>query len=163
MEQELSNRDGTDVKRTITGQFDISNNFESEHLFSQFSSVAQLRPTLCNPLDCSTPGFLVHHQLPKLAQTQAHWISDAIQLSHPLLLPPSSFPASGSFPVSQFFSSVGQSFRISASASVFPINIQDLFPLRLTGWISLQSKGLSRVFSNTTVRKHQFFTAQLSL
>ena len=74
-----------------------------------------------------------------------------------------SFPASESFPMSQFFSSVGQSIRVSASASVLPINIQDWFPLGLTGLISLQSKGLSRVFSNTTVQKHQFFSAQLSL
>ena len=73
-----------------------------------------------------------------------------------------SFPASGSFPMSQF-SSGGQSIGVSATASVLPMNIQDWFPLRLTGWISLQSKGLSRVFSNTTVQKHQFFSAQLSL
>ena len=74
-----------------------------------------------------------------------------------------SFPASGSFPVSQFFESGGQSTGVSASASVLPMNIQDRFPLGWTGWISLQSKGLSRVSSNTTVQKHQFFGAQLSL
>ena len=74
-----------------------------------------------------------------------------------------SFPASESFPVSQFFASGGQSIGVSASASVLPMNIQDWFPLGWTGWISLQSKGLSRVFSNTTVQKHQFFGAQLSL
>ena len=74
-----------------------------------------------------------------------------------------SFPASGSFPVSQFFTSGGQSIRVSASASVLPMNIQDWFPLGWTGWISLQSKGLSRVFSNTTVQKHQFFSTQLCL
>ena len=73
------------------------------------------------------------------------------------------FPASGSLPVSQFFASGGQSIGVSASASVLPMNIQDRFPLGWTGWISLQSKGLSRVFSNTTVRRHQFFGAQLSL
>ena len=72
-----------------------------------------------------------------------------------------SFPASESFPVSQFFASGGQS--VGASASVLPMNIQDWFPLGWTGWISLQSKGLSRVFSNTTVQKHQFFCTQLSL
>ena len=72
-----------------------------------------------------------------------------------------SFPASGSFPVSQFFASGGQRIAVSASASVFPMNIQDWFPLGWTGWISLQSKGLSRVFSNTTVQKHQFFGAQV--
>ena len=71
-----------------------------------------------------------------------------------------SFPASGAFPMSWFFSSGGQSIGVSASASVFPMNIQDWFPLGWTGWISLQSKGLSRVFSNTTVQKHQFFSTQ---
>ena len=74
-----------------------------------------------------------------------------------------SFPASGFFPMSQFFSWGGQSMGVSASASVLSMNIQDWFPLGWTGWISLQSKGLSRVFSNTTVQKHQFFGAQLSL
>ena len=74
-----------------------------------------------------------------------------------------SFPASGSSPVSQFFTSGGQSTGASASASVLPISIQSWFPLGLTGLISLQSKGLSRVFSSTTVQKHQFFGAQLSL
>ena len=76
---------------------------------------------------------------------------------------PQSFPASGSFKMSQFFASDGQSIGVSASASVLPINIQGWFPLGLTGWISLLSKGLSRVFSNTTVWKHQFFGAQPSL
>ena len=74
-----------------------------------------------------------------------------------------SCPASGSFPMSQLFTSGGQSMGVSASASVLSMNIQDRFPLGLTGWISLQSKGLSRVFSNTVVQKHQFFSAQLSL
>ena len=74
-----------------------------------------------------------------------------------------SFPASGSFQMSRFFASGGQSIRVSASASVLPMNIQDWFPLGWTGWISLQSRGLSGVFSNTTVQKHQFFSAQLSL
>ena len=74
-----------------------------------------------------------------------------------------SFPASGSFPVSQFFASGGQRIGVSASPSVLPVTTQDWFPLGWTGWISLQSKGLSRVFSNTTVQKHQFFGAHLSL
>ena len=73
-----------------------------------------------------------------------------------------SFPASGSFQMSQFFTSGGQSIGVSASVSVLPMNIQDPFPLRWTGWISLQSKGLARVFSSTTVQKHQFFSDQLS-
>ena len=74
-----------------------------------------------------------------------------------------SFPASGSFQMSQFSASGGQSIGVSASASVLPMNIQDWFSLEWTGWIYLQSKGLSRIFSNTTVQKHQFFSAQLSL
>ena len=74
-----------------------------------------------------------------------------------------SFPASGSIPVSQFFASGGQSIRVSASTPVLPMNIQDWFPLGWTGWISLQSKGLSRVFSNTTGQKYPFFSSQLSL
>ena len=73
------------------------------------------------------------------------------------------FPASGSFPMSQFFTSGGQSIGVSASASVLPVNIQDWFPLGWTGLISLQPKGFSRAFSNTTVQKHQFFSVQLSL
>ena len=76
---------------------------------------------------------------------------------------PQSSPASGSFPISQLFESGGQSIGLSASTSVLPINNQDWFPLGRTGWISLRSKGLSRVFSNTTVQKHQFFSTQLSL
>ena len=90
-----------------------------------------------------------------------HWVtisSSVIRFSSCL----QSFPASGSFPVSQFFASDGQSIGVSASASVLPMNIQDWFPSGWTGWISLQSTGLSRVFSNTTVQKHQLFSAQPS-
>ena len=91
--------------------------------------------------------------------------------SHPTILSsvipfssyPQSFPASGSFPLTKFFASGGQSIGASASASVLPMKTQDLFPLGWTAWISMQSKGLSRVFSNTTVQKHQFFGTQLSL
>ena len=102
-----------------------------------------------DPMDCSTPGFSVHHQLLEPTQTHVHRVSDAIQPSHPLSSPsPPAFnlsqPASGSFPKSQFFESDGQNIGVSASASVFPMNIQDWFPLGWTGWISLQSKGLSK-------------------
>ena len=83
-------------------------------------------------------------------------------LCRPLLLLPSTFPASGSFQMSQSFASRGQSIGVSASTSDHPMNAQDWSPLEWTGWISLQSKGLSRVFSNTTVQKHQFFSTQLS-
>ena len=94
----------------------------------------------------------VHHQLTELAQTHVHWVSDAIHLilCRPLLLP-SIFPSSGSFQMSQLFASGGQRIAVSVSASVLPVNIQDWFPLGWTGWISLQPKGLSRVFSNNTV------------
>ena len=124
-------------------------------LFSsvQFSSVAQSCLTLCDPVDCSMPGLPVHHQLPEFTQTHVHWVGDAIQPSHPLIPFSSclqSFPASGSFPISQFFPSGAQSIGVSASTSVLPMNIQGWFPLGLTGLISLQSKGLSRVFSSTT-------------
>ena len=132
----------------------------------QFSSVTQLCLTLSDPMDCSTPGCHVHHQLPELAQIHVHRFGDAIQPSHPVIPFSSclqSFPASGSFPKSQFFESGGQSIKASASASLLPMNIQDWFPLGLTGWISLLPKGLSRVFFNTTVQKHQFFDTHLSL
>ena len=89
-----------------------------------------------------------------------YWISDAIQPSHLLSSP--SPPTSGSFQMSQFFASGGQRIGVSPSASVLPMNIQDWFQSGGTGWISLQSKSLSRVFSNATVQKHQFFRAQLS-
>ena len=99
----------------------------------------------------------------KLMSIELMMPSNHLILCHPLLLPFQSFQASGSFQMSQFFESGGQSICVSASASVLPMNIQDLFPLGWIGWISLQCKGLSRVFSNTTVQKHQFFGAQLSL
>ena len=89
--------------------------------------------------------------------------SSHLILCHPLLLLHQSLPASGSFQMSQFFASSGQSIGVSASTSVLPINTQVWSHLGWTGWISLQSKGLSRVFSNTTVQKHQLFSAQLSL
>ena len=117
----------------------------------QFSSVPQLCLTLCNPLDCSMQGFPVLHQLPELAQTHVHRVSEAIQPFHPLSSPsPPAFNLSQHqriFPMSQFFASHGQSIGASASASVLPMNIQHWFSLGWTGWISLQSKGLSRVFS----------------
>ena len=112
-------------------------------------------------MDCSMPDFPVFHYLPELAQTHVRWVGDAIQPSHPLSPTFSfclqSFPASGSFQMSWLFISGGRSTGDSASASVLPMNILDWSPLGWTGWISLQSKGLSRDFSNTTVQKHQFF------
>ena len=89
--------------------------------------------------------------------------SNHLILCCPLFLPPSIFPGISFFSNEWFFTSSGQSIGVSASASVLPMNIQDWFPLGLTGWIFLQSKRLSRVFSNTTIQKHQFFGAQFSL
>ena len=103
-------------------------------------SLAKLCLTLCDPVDCSTPGFSVLHYLLAFAQTYIHWINDAIQPSHPLLSPfsscPQSFPASGSFPMSQLFPLGGQSIGASASASVLLMNIQGWFPLGVTVLIS---------------------------
>ena len=98
----------------------------------------------------------------KLTSIELVMPSSHLILCSPLFLHPQSLPASESFPMSQLFASSGQSVGVSASASVLPMNTQDSSPLEWTGWISLQSKGLSRVFSNTTVQKHQFFGAQLS-
>ena len=137
------------------------------HGWSNFSSVQSLSCVQpCDPMDCSTPGFPVHHQLPELTHTHVHWVGDDIQPSHPLSSPsPPAFSLSyhqGLFHWVSCLHLVAPSIRVSASASVLPMNIQDWFPLGLTGWISLQSRGLSRVFSNTTVQKHRFFGAQLS-
>ena len=131
----------------------------------QFSSV-QSRPTLCDPMNHSTkrppwpsptPG--VHSN----SCPSSRWCHPAIS---PSVIPfsscPQSLPASESFPMSQLFAWGGQSVGVSASASVLTMNTQDQSPLEWTGWISLQSKGLWRVFSNTTVQKHQFFGTQLS-
>ena len=141
----------------------------SEPLFSGVS--VQLSCSVVSdslwPHGPQVPGLPVHHQLLEITQTHVHWVGDAIQPSHPLSSPsPPAFNLSqhqGLFQWSQFFASGGQSTGASASASVLPMNTQDYFPLGLTGWISLQSRKISRVFSNTTVRKHQFFSAQLSL
>ena len=131
----------------------------------QFSSVTQLCPTLCDPMNRSTPGLPVHHQHPRVYPNScplSRWCHPTI-LSSVVTFCLQSFPALGSFPMSQFFTSGGKSIGASTSASVLPMNIQDWFPLGWTGWISLQSKGLSRVFSNTTVQKQQFFGTQHSL
>ena len=139
----------------------------------QFSSVAQSCLTLCDPMDCSMPSFPVLHVKFSCPSLSPGFCSNSCPLSqwcHPIIsssvVPFSwlqSFPASGSFPMNRLFTSGCQSTRVSASTSVLPMNIQDWFPLGWTGWISLQSKGLSRVFSNTTVQKHQFFGTQSSI
>ena len=130
-----------------------------------FSSVAQSCPTLCNPMNRSTPGLPVHHQLLEITQTHVYQVSDAIQPSHLLSSP--SPPAPNPSQHQSLFQWVnsawgGQSTGVSALASLLPKNTRDWSPLGWTVWISSQSKGLSRVFSNTTVQKHQFFGAQLS-
>ena len=135
---------------------------------SLFSSVQFSHSVVSDSLQ---PHGLKHVRPPYPSTPEAGWNSCPLsQWCHPTLsssvVPFSSclqsFPASGSFPMSQCFTSGGQSIGTSTSASVLPVNIQDWFPLGLTGWISLKSRGLSRVFFNTTVQKHQFFGAQLS-
>ena len=132
---------------------------------SQFSSVAQSCPTLCDSMDCNMPGLPIHYQLLELAQLMAisQWCHPTISSSViPFTSRLQSFPGLGSFQISQLFASDGQSIGVSASALVLSMNIQGWFPLGLTGLISLQSKGLSRVFT-TSVQNHQFFDTQTSL
>ena len=144
--------------------------FANMILYIHFSSVQFSRLVMSNSL---WPHGLQHDRLPYPSPTPraystscplSRWCHLTISSS---VVPCSShlqfLPASGSFPMSRFFTSGGQSFGVPASASVLPINNQDWFPLGWNGWISLQSKGLSRVFSNTTVQKHQFFSTQFSL
>ena len=131
----------------------------------QFSSGAQACPTLCDPLNCSTPGLPVHYQHPEFTQTRpsSQWCHPAISSSvFPFSFCSQSLPASESFPVSQLFAWGGQSTGVLALASFLPKKSQGWSPSEWTDWISLQSKGLSRVFSKTTVQKHKFFGAQLS-
>ena len=129
----------------------------------QFSSVAQSCPTLCDPMNRSMPGLPVHHHLTEFTQTHVHWVCDAIQPSHPQSSPSPPAPnPSQNQSLFQWVNSsceVGQSTGVSASASFLPKKSQGWSPSEWTGWISLHSKGLSRVFSNTIVQKHQFFGA----
>ena len=116
-------------------------------------------------MNCSMPGLPVHYQLPEFTQTHpsSQWCHPAISSSVvPFSSCPQSLPASESFPMSQLFACGGQSTAVSTLASFLPKNTQD-WSLEWTSWICLQSKGPSRVFSNTTVQKHQFFGAQPSL
>ena len=139
------------------------------HFFQSFTVVCfcclvtQSCLTLCKSMDCSTPGFPVLHHLPEFAQfmfIESVMTSNHLILCHSLSSCLWSFPGSGCFPTCQFFPSGGQSIGASASALVLPVNIQDWFPLGLTGLIYLLSKGLSRIFSSTTAWKHQFFSIQ---
>ena len=135
----------------------------------QFSSVAQSCLTPCDPMHCSTPGLPVHHQPPEFTQTHVHWVGDAIQPSHPLSPPsPPALSLSqhrGLF--HQLFASGGQGIGVSASTSVLPVSTQDWSPLEWTGWISLQSKGLSSLMQHhcskaSIFQRLAFFTVQLS-
>ena len=131
----------------------------------QLSSVAQSCPTLCDPITVARQASLSitnSWSSLKLTSIESVMPSSHLILCHPFFLLPPTLPASESFPVSQLFAWGGQSTAVSSLASFLPKNIQGWSPLEWTGWISLQSKGLSRVFSNTTVQKHQFFSAQLS-
>ena len=134
-------------------------------IFSSSSSVTQLCLTLCDPMDCSTSGFPVHHQFLEPTNLMSIMLvmpSNHLILSFPLLLPPSLLPSNRVFSNELVLCNRWPkiwSFSFSISPSM---NTQDWFPLGWTGWISLQSKGLSRVFSNTTVQKHQFFGIQPS-
>ena len=128
---------------------------------SQSLSVAKSCPTFCDHMNHSVPGLPVHHQFPEFTQTHplSQWchltISSSVVAFSSCL---QSLPTSGYFQMSQLFASGGQNIGVSASTSVLPVNNLDWSPSGWTGWISAQSKGLSRVFSNTTVQKHQFFS-----
>ena len=147
-------------------------NIDYNTIVYQFSSVTQLCPILCTPMNRSMPGLPVHHQLLESTQTHVHWVNDAIQPSHPLSSP--SPPAlnlsehQGLFYMSQLFASGGQSIWASASTSVLPINTQDWSPLGWTGWISLQVLGtlkslLQHHSSKAPILQHSaFFIVQLS-
>ena len=139
------------------------------YIIYQFSSVTQLCLTLCDPMDCSMTGFPVHHQLPELTQIHIHWYSNSLSWwYHPAIsssiIPFSLFNLSQHQGLFKWVSSLHQVAKYwSFSFNISPSNVySELISFR-TSWISLQSKGLSRVFSNTTVQKHQFFGAQLSL
>ena len=164
---------------TLEGTDTLSSSFQyfallwflyfSPAILTWFSSVQFSRSVMSHSLrphesqharpPCPPPTPGVHPN----SCASSRWCHPAISSSVvPFSSCPQSFPASESFPMSQLFTWGGQSIGVSASASVLPMNTQDWSPLEWTGWIALQSKGLSRVFSNTTVQKHQFFSAQLS-
>ena len=154
-----------DMQVQSLGQEDILKKETATHSYIptsvQFSSVTQSCPILCNPMDCSTQGFPVHHQLEELVQTLIPWVADAIQASHLLSAP--SPPAIRVFARESILHIRWPKYWSFSSASVFPMNIQDWFPLGLTAFISLQSKELSRVFSSITVQKSGTSHRQRSL
>ena len=136
----------------------VQDQFSSVQSLSRVRLFVTLWTAACQPsLSITNSRSLLTLMSIKLVIPSNHLI-----FCHPLVLLPSSFPASGSFQMNQFFTSGGQSVGVSASASVLPMNIKNWFPLGWTCWIPLQSKELSRVFSNTTLQKYQFFSTQLS-
>ena len=143
----------------------LGDGFVHQLLFSSVQFSSSVMSDSLRPHESQHARLPLHHQLPEFTQTHVYWVGDDIQLSHPLSSPspPAPNPSQHkSFLMSQLFAWGGQSIRVSASGSVLPMNTQDWSPLEWTGWISLQSKGFLRVFFNTTVQKHQFFSAQLS-
>ena len=154
---------------------DIMGTWKKEYAFCcwvvEFTSVAQSCPTLCDPMNRSTPGLPVHHQLPESTQTHVHWVGDAIQPSHPLSSPsppaPNPSQHQGLFQWVNSSHEVVKLLGVSASALVLPMNTQDWSPSGWTGWISLQFKGLSSLLQNhsskASILLHSaFFTVQLS-
>ena len=140
----------------------FNNNYEFIPGSLQFNSVAQFCPALCDPMNRNTPGLPVHHKPPEFTQTHVHRFGNAIQPSHPL-----SSPSPPAFNLSQHQGLFQWGSSSHEVARVLELQLQhqsfQWFPLGWTGWIFLQSQGLSRVFSNTIVQKHQLFRAQLSL
>ena len=145
------------MKKLFICEFKFRDSFSSVHLFSRVRLFA-------TPMNRSMPGLPVHHQLLEFTQTNVHWwCHPTISSSRSLLFLPSVFPSIRVFSNESALCIRWPSIGVSTSTSVLPMNTQDWSPLGWTGWISLQSKGLSRVFSYTSVQKHQFFGAQLSL
>ena len=145
----------------------LKTNINTERILYQFSSVQSLSHVrlFATPWIAARQAFLSitnSWSSPKLMSIELVMPSSHLILCRPSSSCPQSLPASGSFPMSQLFAWSGQSTGVGALASLLPMNTQDWSPLGWTGWISLQSKELSRVFSNTTVQKHQFFGSQLS-
>ena len=158
------------VFKKLIVAFELDTNLPISNIFKIFTSVQ----FSCLVMSDSLPSNGLQHTRPPCPSPTPRVYSNSCpssQWHHPIISSSvgpfssclQSFPASGSFQMRQFFASGGQSIGISASASVLPMNIQDWFPLGWIGWISLLSKGLWRAFANTTVQKHQFFSAQLSL
>ena len=153
----------TPVFTALAMHITIAMTWRYPYIYLITSDQSLSRVQFCNPMNRSMLGLPVHHQLLEFTQTHFHWVSEAISSSVvPFSSCPQSLPASESFPMSQLFAWGGQSSGVLALASFLPKKSQGWSPSEWTAWISLQSKGLSRVFSNTTVQKHQFLDSQPS-